>query len=95
MRFITGKLQARELKLPFSCNVMKCPIKTDKSKIEFPCLPEGEQSEVVIQVTNESQKPYMIETVPPNMHISGIIVNPLVSELGPGKSTLVSVKYTS
>jgi hypothetical protein len=42
VRFITGKLQSRELKLPFNCSVVKCPIKSDKSKIEFPCLPEGE-----------------------------------------------------
>jgi hypothetical protein len=48
VRFITGKLCARELKLPYTCTVTKCPIKTDKSQIEFPCLPETEFNEVVV-----------------------------------------------
>lgn len=48
MRLITGKQCAREIKIPFSVNVMKCPIVSDKSKIEFPCLPETEYSEVVL-----------------------------------------------
>ena len=67
LRFITGKLCARELKLPFTCSVIKCPIRTDKSKIEFPCLPETEFSEVVVALTNESSKTYMVECVPPNL----------------------------
>jgi hypothetical protein len=29
------------------------------------------------------------------MHVSGIIVNPLVTEIAGGKSTLISVKFTS
>lgn len=33
--------------------------------------------------------------VPPNPKLSGLMVNPLVQQLGAGKSTLVSVKYTS
>ena len=37
----------------------------------------------------------MIELVPPNPKLSGIMVNPLVQNLASGKSTLVSVKYTS
>ncbi len=64
---ITGKITAREIKLPFKCTVVKCPIKTDKQKIEFPCLPETEFSEVVIQVTNDSVKNYIVEIVPPNI----------------------------
>jgi len=48
VRLITGELCAREVKLPFTCNVVKCPISSDKSKIEFPSLPEGEAKEIVI-----------------------------------------------
>lgn len=33
--------------------------------------------------------------VPPNPKLSGLMVNPLVQSLAAGKSTLVSVKYTS
>ena len=29
------------------------------------------------------------------MHVSGLVINPLVAEVAAGKSTLVSMKYTS
>jgi len=37
----------------------------------------------------------MFEVVPPNLNVSGLIINPLVAEIAPGKSTLVSMKYIS
>ena len=54
VRVITGKACVRELKLPFQCNVLKCPIQSDKQKIELPCLPEDEFSEVVLELKNSS-----------------------------------------
>ena len=30
VRLITGKITAREIKLPYTCSVVKCPIRTDK-----------------------------------------------------------------
>ena len=53
--------------MPYTGTVIKCPIRTDKTKIEFPCLPETEFNEVVVQVSNDSNKTYMVETVPPNV----------------------------
>ena len=75
--------------------MVKCPIKTDKQKIEFPCLPETEFSEVVIQVTNDSAKNYIVETVPPNLLIAGLMVNPLVTDLKAGRSALICIRYNS
>ena len=95
VRMITGKITAREIKLPFTCTVVKCPIRTDKSKIEFPNLPESESCEVVVQLSNDSHKNYVVELVPPNLNISGIIVNPLVTDLKAGRSALVCIKYQS
>ena len=40
VRLITGKLCVRELKIPYLANVVKCPITSDKNKIEFPSLPQ-------------------------------------------------------
>lgn len=73
----------------------KCPIVSDKYKAEFPCLPEGEFSESVIELTNKSGKNYTIEVVPPMNAMSGLTVNPLVKPIEAGKSTLVSIKYDS
>lgn len=64
-------------------------------KIEFPALPENEQKEVVFEIRNASKKNYMVEVVPPNPQLSGILVNPLVVPLQADRSALVSFKYLS
>lgn len=92
---ITGKACVRELKLPYLVNVTKCPIVSDRYKIEFPCLPEGEFAESVIELTNQSAKNFTLEAVPPPKDLSGVTVNPLVKPIEAGKSTLVSVKFDS
>lgn len=83
------------MKLPYTCNVLKCPIQTDKSKIEFLSLPETEFSEIVLQISNDSTKSYMVEIVPPNLKMSGLLINPLVTELKAGKSALVCIRFNS
>jgi len=75
--------------------VLKCPIKIDKSKIEFVSLPETEFSEIVLQLSNDSTKNYLVELVPPNLKVSGLLINPLVTELKAGKSSLVCIRYNS
>ena len=65
VRLITGKACVREVKLPFIANVTKCPITSDKYKIEFPCLPQSEFSEVVVELTNTSNRDYSVEAVAP------------------------------
>mgnify|MGYP001010068714 CR=1 FL=1 len=72
---------------------MKCPITSDKSKIEFPSLPEDEFSEVVVELTNSSSRNYQVEVVPPHSGVSGLIVNPLVKPIEAGKSILIEIKY--
>jgi hypothetical protein len=81
---ITGKICVRELKLGYSVSVTKCPLIPDKQKIEFPALPETEFNEVVLTVSNNSQKDYIIEVVPPNPKLSGLVVNPLVNTVKAG-----------
>ena len=95
VRLITGQACVREVKIPYLANVTKCPITSDKYKIEFPCLPEGEFAESVVELTNKSVKNYTIEVVPPVKGVSGLTVNPLVKPIEAGKSTLVSVKFDS
>lgn len=95
VRLITGKACARELKLPYIASVTPCPITSDKYKVEFPCLPVDEFSEVVLELSNKATKNYTVEVVPPLNIVSGITVNPLVQKIDAGKSTLVSIKYNS
>jgi hypothetical protein len=77
-RMITGRISARELKVGYFANVTKCPLSVDKKKVEFAALPETEFAEVVLSVSNNSQREQLIELVPPNSKLSGLTVNPLV-----------------
>jgi hypothetical protein len=92
---VTGNICAREIKLPYQANVSKCPLSCDKNRIEFPALPEHESQEEVFEVSNHSQKNFMVEIVPPNPVLSGLYINPLVKSLSAGSSMLVSMKYIS
>ena len=95
VRLITGEACVREVKLPYLANVTKCPIVSDRYKIEFPCLPEGEFAESVVELTNQSGKNFTCEVVPPMKGLCGLTVNPLVKPIEAGKSTLVSIKFDS
>ena len=92
---ITVQICARELKLSYVANVTRCPIQPDKSLLEFQALPEGETKEMVIELKNTSPKMMMVEVVPPNFHLSGLIINPLVIPMASGRHALVSIKYTA
>ena len=95
VRIITGKISVREVKIPYIANVVKCPITSDKNKIEFPSLPQQEFSEVVVELANNSQRNFTVEVVPPLAAVSGLVVNPLVKPIEAGRSTLISIRYDS
>jgi len=73
--------------------VSKCPLSCDKNRVEYPALPESETYEVVFEISNHSQKDFMLEICPPNPKLSGLMINPLVKSLSSGSSMLVSMKY--
>jgi hypothetical protein len=92
---ITGQICARELKVPYVANVTRCPIVADKTKLEYQALPEDESKEVIVELRNTSNKVMMVELVPPNFALSGLIINPLVIPMNQGRQALVSVKYVA
>ena len=71
------------------------PLKFTNTLIEFPGLPEKETVELVTQIENPSNKTYMVELCPPKPQLSGIMITPVVMQIPPQKSSLVSVKYLS
>ena len=52
MRLLTGNICAREVKVNYFASVAKCPIVSNKNKIEFCALPETEFAEVILHLTN-------------------------------------------
>jgi hypothetical protein len=94
-RLITGDICSREVKLNFKVNVMRLPLKLSNAQIEFPGLPEKETVEIVTQIENPTQKTYIVELMPPKHQLSGIMLTPVVMQIPPHKSALVSIKFTS
>lgn len=74
---------------------MRLPLKMTNTLIEFPGLPEKEMVEIVTQIENPTSKTYMVELLPPKHQLSGIMVTPVVMQIPPQKSSLVSIKYKS
>ena len=93
--FITGNICTKELKIPYSVQISKSPIVFDKQKLEFPALPVGETSEIILSCINKSQKHYEIEIVPPYYRVAGVQITPVVQSLAPGEPNLISFKYLS
>lgn len=58
-------------------------------------MPEGETKEIIVEIKNTSAKMMMVEVVPPNFQLSGLIINPLVIPMASGRKALVSIKYTA
>jgi hypothetical protein len=94
-RLVTGDICSREVKISYKVNVMKLPLKIAHRLIEFPGLPEKETVELVTQIHNPTSKTYIVELLPPKLQLSGIILTPVVMQIPPQKSSLVSIKYKS
>lgn len=58
-------------------------------------MPEKEIVEFVTQIENPTQKTFMVELIPPKQMLSGIMITPVVMQIPPQKSNLVSIKFKS
>ena len=92
-RIVTGDIWSREVKINYKANVVKLPLKVSHSLVEFPGLPEKEIVEFVTQIENPTQKTFMVELIPPKQRLSGIMITPVVMQIPPQKSNLVSIKF--
>ncbi len=79
--FITGNICTKEIKLHYGANIAKCPLQFDKQRLEFPALPVGETSEIILSCTNKGQKIQEVEIVQPYFKVAGVQITPLVQAL--------------
>ena len=95
IRFKTGSLCAREIRIPYSAKLQSSPITFSCYKIDFPSTPVGETSEYILALTNSSKKfPFSIEILPPPVALSGLSITPVViPKLSPGESNRVLLKF--
>jgi hypothetical protein len=97
IRFKSGDLCGREIKVPFSAKLQTSPIIFSCYKVEFPVTPINEISEFSLSVTNVSKKvPYSMEISPPGFKVSGLGITPVViPRLSPGVTSRIIVKYSA
>lgn len=97
LRFKTGDLCAKELRIPYAAKLQSSPILFSSYKLEFPATPRGETTEFSLTVSNSSKKlPFSLEIIPPLTAISGLSITPVViPKLSPGEFTRIIVKFAS
>jgi hypothetical protein len=49
----------------------------------------------VVELKNNSPKLMLVELVPPNFQLSGVVVNPSVIPMSTGRTALLSIRYTA
>ena len=94
-RLVTGDICSREVKVNFKANVIRMPLKISKTLIIMPPLPEKESVEIITQIENPTSKTYSVVLIPPNTKLSGLMITPVVMQIQPQKSKLVSIKFNS
>ena len=59
-KIITGKISTREIKIPFNCEVISCPLEFSTYKINYPVLQEEESYLTNFEIKNNSKDETMI-----------------------------------
>jgi len=93
---VTGNLAARDTKLSYRAEVVRCPLHFSIHKIEIPAIQVNEKFDANITITNVSKhNTYVFESFLPYYEISGLKMTPMVQRLAPGKSVDVILEYNS
>jgi len=95
-KIVTGNLAARDTKISYRAEVVKCPLHFSTHKIQVPAIQVNEKFDVNVTITNTSKNnTYVFESFLPYYEISGLKMTPMVQQLAPGKSVDVVVEYNS
>lgn len=82
-KIITGKISTREVKIPFSCEVVQCPLEFSCYKIDYPVLQIEENYLSNFEIKNVSHEEQVFEFFHLEYQISGLSILPLVHRLAP------------
>ena len=95
LRTVTSNICNKEYKIGYSAFREKIPVIFDKSDVSFPCLPEKEECESLIKITNSENHSYSFEFVLPPEEYSGLSLTPAFATLRPRSSCLIKLQYHS
>lgn len=95
VKAIVGELLSKNYSMLINVRVDKCPLKFSMSRIDFPSLQEGEESELSFTIKNRTDKPILCQICTPVFEICGLRLSPTVFHLDPKKTKEVKIEYHS
>ncbi len=83
VKIITGKISTREVKIPFNCEVVGCPLEFSCHKVDYPVLQIEESHLTNFEIKNVSQEDQAFEFFQLEYEICGLSLLPMVHRLKP------------
>lgn len=94
-KIIDGTISTKDLRIPYSCEVMKCPLEFSAKKIDFPALQIDEKVSTSISIKNIAAKDIIIEFFLPEYPLCGLKMTTMVSTIPPQKKIDINFEYSS
>ena len=85
----------QDIRIPYSCEVVKCPLEFSAKKIELPLLQIDEKTNSNIAIRNLSSRDIIFEFFLPDFSICGLKMATMVATIAPQKSADIDIEYTS
>ena len=94
-KIIDGTISTKDLRIPYSCEVMKCPLEFSAKKIDFPALQIDETVSTNISIKNIATKDIIIEFFLPEYPLCGLKMTTMVATIPPQKKIDINIEYSS
>jgi hypothetical protein len=94
-KIIDGTISTKDLRIPYACEVMKCPLEFSAKKIDFPALQIEEKVSTNISIKNTANKDIIIEFFLPDFQLCGLKMTTMVATIPSQKKIDVNLEYSS
>jgi len=94
-KIITGNIATKDLRLPYSCDIMKCPLEFSAMKIDIPVMQVDEMFNTTLMIKNTAYKTMIFEFFLPKFEVCGLKLTPMVERIKPEESVEINIEYQS
>ncbi len=94
-KIVTGSISTRDIRIPYSCEIKRCPVEFSSLKMDFPVLQTDERHSATLRVKNTTYKEIIFEFFLPYEEVCGLHITPMVQKIAPSESVEISIEYSS
>lgn len=94
-KIITGNISTKEIKIPYTTDILKCPLDFQAKRIDIQALQIDETFSTSVKVTNITQHDILFEFFLPEHEICGLKINPMVAQVKANSKIDIFIEYTS